>query len=427
MKVARMRLIDRWLGVPVCFLLTVVRRLLGRRPPEQGFALRRILFVKLAEQGSTVLAKAALDRAVGKVGRDNVFFLLFAENRPILDLMGVIPAQNVIAINASNVPRAILSALAAIYRLRRAGIDAAIDLEFFARSSAALCYLSGAAWRAGYHCFLGGGAYRGDLMTHRVPFNPYLHASQTFEVLVAALDQPSGKFPAIDMPPPPLRPCSAAFYPDSRDLEYSRRLVDSSLGDWNGSGLFLLNANASDLVPLRRWSDQRYVELARCLLSAQPKASVVFTGAPNEAEAIEQLVRQVDDERCVSVAGKTTLRQLLALYGLADVLVTNDSGPAHFATLTPIDVVVLFGPETPRLFAANSPRTHPVWAETACSPCVSAFNDRNSACMDNVCMQRITVKQVFDKVCRVYESRRSRKGLSSPLPRTPRKALHRAG
>ena len=114
MKVARMRLIDRWLGVPVCFLLTVVRRLLGRRPPEQGFALRRILFVKLAEQGSTVLAKAALDRAVGKVGRDNVFFLLFAENRPILDLMGVIPAQNVIAINASNVPRAILSALAAI-------------------------------------------------------------------------------------------------------------------------------------------------------------------------------------------------------------------------------------------------------------------------------------------------------------------------
>jgi ADP-heptose:LPS heptosyltransferase len=427
MKVARMRLLDRWLGVPVCLLLTLVSKVSSRRPPKHGSGPRRILFVKLAEQGSTVLAKAALDRAVEKVGQENVFFLLFAENRPILDLMGVIPAENVIAINARNLPRAILSALAALYRLRRARIDAAIDLEFFARSSAALCYLSGASWRAGYHRFLGGGAYRGELMTHRVPFNPHLHASQTFEVLVEALDQPPSKFPAFDRSPPPLRTCSAAFHPDSRDLEYSHRLLDNSLDSWNDAGLFLLNANASDLVPLRRWPSERYVELAQCLLSAHPKASVVFTGAPNEAEAVEKLVRQVDDKRCVSVAGKTTLRQLLALYSLADVLVTNDSGPAHFATLTPIDVVVLFGPETPRLFAANSPRTHPVWAETACSPCVSAFNDRNSACTDNVCMQRISVKQVFDRVCGAYDSRRSAKK-PSPLVRAgaPRPALHSA-
>jgi ADP-heptose:LPS heptosyltransferase len=417
MKVARMRLLDRWLGVPVCFLLTLVRKMFGPRPPEQGFAPRRILFVKLAEQGSTVLAKAALDRAVEKVGRENVFFLLFAENRPILDLMGAIPADNVIAINARNLPTAIFSAAAALYRLRRAKIDAAIDLEFFARSSAALCYLSGAAWRAGYHRFLGGGAYRGDLMTHRVAFNPYLHASQTFEVLVQALDTPGSKLPSFDTPPPPLRPGSAAFHPDGRDMEYSHRLLENLLGEWHGSGLFLLNANASDLVPLRRWSAERYVEVARRLLDVYPKANVVFTGAPNEAEPVEGLVRQVNDERCVSVAGKTTLRQLLALYCLGDVLVTNDSGPAHFATLTPIDVVVLFGPETPRLFASVSPRTHPVWAGTVCSPCVSAFNDRNSTCTDNVCMQRISVSQVFDQVCRAYDSRRSARKLPSPVPR----------
>jgi ADP-heptose:LPS heptosyltransferase len=31
-----------------------------------------------------------------------------------------------------------------------------------------------------------------------------------------------------------------------------------------------------------------------------------------------------------------TLRDLLVLYTLADVLVTNDSGPGHFSSLTPI-------------------------------------------------------------------------------------------
>ena len=56
------------------------------------------------------------------------------------------------------------------------------------------------------------------------------------------------------------------------------------------------------------------------------------------------------------LAGKTTLRQLLVLYTLAEVLVTNDSGPAHFATLTRIRVVMLFGPETPELFAARTSR-----------------------------------------------------------------------
>ena len=93
------------------------------------------------------------------------------------------------------------------------------------------------------------------------------------------------------------------------------------------------------------------------------------------------------------------------IYGLAEALVTNDSGPAHFAALTPIDVVTLFGPETPRLFAARTIRNHVFWAGIACSPCVSALNGRTSSCQDNVCMQRIDVDRVFDEVCRVHEER----------------------
>src|SRR5205085_11767447 len=121
----------------------------------------------------------------------------------------------------------------------------------------------------------------------------------------------------------------------------------------------------------------------------------------------EALVRAVDSPRCASLAGQTTLRQVLVLYSLADVLVTNDSGPAHFASLTPADVVVLFGPETPRLFAPVSPRTHPLWAGLACSPCINAYNDRQTACTDNVCMQRISVEQVFEIVCRLYQRNRT--------------------
>ena len=144
-----MRQADRWLGVPICLALTVVRRLLdcldhtaSRESP------RRILFVKLVEQGSSVLACSAIRRAIELVGRENVYFLVFEENRFILDVMGLIPPENVIAIRTDGLIRAAVEALQAIKLIRALAINTAIDMEFFARSSAALVFLSGEIGRA---------------------------------------------------------------------------------------------------------------------------------------------------------------------------------------------------------------------------------------------------------------------------------------
>src|SRR5262249_1613534 len=159
--------------------LTIVRRvrdLGGRRAAARP---RRIAFIKLAEQGSTVLAYSAIRRAVELVGRDQVFFLAFEENRAILDVMGLLPQGNVVTIRSHGLLTAFRDAVVALRRLRRLGVDATLDLEFFARSSAALAYLSGARSRVGLHAF-GRGPYRGDLMTHRLLFNPHLHTAQTF-------------------------------------------------------------------------------------------------------------------------------------------------------------------------------------------------------------------------------------------------------
>ena len=67
-----MRQIDRLLGVPACLLLTVVRKfhdvLKGARKSRPD-GIKSILFVKLAEQGATVLADSAIRRAVEMAGR----------------------------------------------------------------------------------------------------------------------------------------------------------------------------------------------------------------------------------------------------------------------------------------------------------------------------------------------------------------------
>src|SRR5438477_187208 len=99
MKINKMQRIDRWCGVPLCFLLTLLRRVLPKRPAASDGQPGNLLFVKLAEQGSTVLAYSAIKAAVKMVGREKVHFVVFDDNRFILDALELIPAQNVITIS----------------------------------------------------------------------------------------------------------------------------------------------------------------------------------------------------------------------------------------------------------------------------------------------------------------------------------------
>ena len=405
MSISTMRWVDKWAGIPVCVLLTIVRWLRDciRCTPENS--VRRIMFVKLAEQGSTVLACSAIRSVVEMVGRDNVYFLVFEDNRFILDTMGLIRPENVLTVRTGGISLLIADAFRVVRRMRKLRIDAIIDLEFFARLSAVLCFLSGARCRVGFHAFGGEGPYRGDLMTHKLRFNPHLHASQTFRMMVEALRVPADELPTFDMMPVSIDDGPPRFEPAAGEVEEARAILRQSAGGECFSPLILMNANCSDLLPLRRWPVERYVELARRLIDRFPEVRVALTGGPSEAAPVAALVEQVGSKRCFSLAGRTTLRQLLIIYNLAEVLMTNDSGPAHFATLTDIDVVTLFGPEHPKLFAAQTPRNHVFWEGIVCSPCVSALNNRTSPCRNNICMQRIDVDRVFKEVCRLYEAR----------------------
>jgi ADP-heptose:LPS heptosyltransferase len=295
------------------------------------------------------------------------------------------------------------SAASVMGAIRRRRIGACIDMEFFARFSAAIAYLTGAPVRVGFHVFFGEGPYRGDLMTHRLLYNPHLHTSRAFTSLVLALDADPAAFPTFGVVPPESPPLPV-FTPAAGEAADVAHILGAA-GMPRGARLVVLNANASDLLPLRKWDAGNYAALAARLLKEFPELWIAFTGSPEEAPRIAEIADSVGSPRSVCVAGRTTLRQLLVLFAMAEVLVTNDSGPAHFAALTSIDVVALFGPETPLLFSAPGPRNHSLWAGITCSPCINAFNNRQTACRDNVCMKTISVDQVFATVCRIYRAR----------------------
>ncbi len=95
--------------------------------------------------------------------------------------MEIIPDENVITIATKDLFGLATGALRAVLQVRKIGIDAVVDLEFLTRFSAILTFTTGAKSRVGFHTFFGDGPYRGDLMTHRILYNPHLHTSQMFE------------------------------------------------------------------------------------------------------------------------------------------------------------------------------------------------------------------------------------------------------
>ena len=390
------RFLDYWIGVPLCLLLTACRTLVADRtaPP------RKILFLKFIEQGATVLAQDAMSRAAASVGRDNIFFCVFESNRAILDLLGTVPPANIFAIRDRRLDLCLIDFLRALAAIRKQRVDTVIDMEFFSRASAIFAFLSGARNRVGLHRFTGELPNRGDLMTHRVQYNPHLHVSLQYAVLVEAAHHNPHEAPMLKVPLVQISSRGGTseplfrFTPTDAEVQSIRRQLPASAG----GPIVLINPNASDLLPLRKWESERFVELSRRVLAAYPTSTVVVTGASSEGAGAARVCAEIASPRAISLAGKTTLRELLTLYSLADVLVTNDSGPAHFASLTPVHTVVLFGPETPRLFGSLAPSTTIIWKELACSPCVSVFNHRLSPCRNNVCMQEITVADVYSAV-----------------------------
>ena len=105
--------------------------------------------------------------------------------------------------------------------------------------------------------------------------------------------------------------------------------------------IILLNANASDIVPLRKWPLENFVELGKQLLE-NSEFTIVLTGSPEENDVCMDLAMQINPNRTVNFAGQTSFKELITLYSISDLLITNDSGPVHFASTTEIPIMALF-------------------------------------------------------------------------------------
>jgi len=399
MKLQTQRWIDRWVGQLLCAGVSLWARWSGNANPKAPEQVRHVLVILLSEMGSIVLAGPMFAALRAKYPGATLHVLQLKKNQEVSRMLGLAADEHLHALDDKSGVQLVKDIWRFMQTMRALPLDVVVDCELFSRISALLSYVSGAKLRAGFTPHTQEGLYRGSFINRAIPYNPYQHISKQFLSLVDALD------PVQSSPVHKAAPI--------RDLpqgnELSVDFTDEELGSYRaklaadhpaavGRKLVLLYAGGG-ILPERAWPAEHYARVAQGLVASGHAVGLI--GLKDDAALAAELKTRVASDLCLNLTGYTrSIRELLMLFHAADLLITNDGGPGHFATLTPIQTMVFFGPETGKLYGPlpglRGAQARIYESGIACSPCLSAYNHRLTFCDgDNQCLKRIAPDPVL--------------------------------
>jgi len=361
-----MRRIDRWVGSPLCRLLSPLSRLFEKRPEANTVVLSKYLGI-----GSMILTYPLIHELKGRGYR--VVFLSFEANRALLERFGV---DQVLTVDPKSPLAFLLGTWRCVRQSRRMRPKAFLNLEFFSRYSALVGLFSGAPLRAGFHRIhlpIGG------LYSHRSNFNVYEPVFANFlnvgriANLVAEPDRLEDYIDGFGqffdgLPPPTL------------DGPYIVVNTETSQSD----------------AHLREWPVDKWCRLFGDLARAFPGRKLVLDGTRRSRATADAIKAAAGDAPIVDMVGENSILELAALIAGAELVITVDSAPAHLSAFARTPTVVLYGPDTPQLFGYRLPWVRTLFKGLFCSPCLAIYDAKESVldCRDNQCMKQISVAEV---------------------------------
>ncbi|MDR3457910.1 MAG: lipopolysaccharide heptosyltransferase II [Verrucomicrobiae bacterium] len=185
----------------------------------------------------------------------------------------------------------------------------------------------------------------------RVPYPASAHQIHEYLHLTAAL----GANPAALAPQLTVTPEEVAAVKKKFGLEALSRPV------------FGLNPGA-EYGPAKRWPAEKFSAAAKEIQTRTNCLWLIF-GGKNDVTPATRIGQGIEHQ---NLAGKTSLRELMALLKLCRVLLTNDTGPMHVAAALGTPVVVPFGSTSPELtgpVSADGVRHQIIKSDAPCSPC----------------------------------------------------------
>jgi heptosyltransferase-1 len=253
--------------------------------------------------------------------------------------------------------------------LRERRFELAIDMQGLFKT-ALVARLSGAPARIGFRNRQEGAFLLNNLSI--VPDRRDLHAVEVYLGFAAAVGAPT-------------TPVEFSIAISESD----ERAVDGLLGDRDN--LVALIPGARWLS--KRWTPAKFAAVADALADGEGCTSVVVGASSDTALAAE--VAASAKAPILDLTGKTTLKQLAALFRRCRLVVSNETGPMYIASAMGTPTVAIFGPTDAERLGPYGSVHAKVVPDLPCRPC------RRRTCQPLRCMEAIAPEPVVSAARRL--------------------------
>jgi ADP-heptose:LPS heptosyltransferase len=408
-----LRSLDKKLGQPVCFLFSLLN-LFKRK--NRDIRVKNILVLELFEMGAAVMAYPAIRCLRKNCPQANIYCLCTDSVKEAWEVLNVVPGDHILAVESKGLFRFGVSLLSCIVQLRKIKIDLLIDLGLFMRIASIIAFLSGAKLTAGFNRYEMEGLYRGNCYDYPVAFNQNTHIAKNFLALVLTAINKTNDGPNFK--------CGI----DLRDHEFPRYRSDSGISagvkrklseaypDYQRQPIILVCPDVGGNLPVRNYPQELYAIAIKKILLNNPESLVVLIGTVENRETCDRIAKEVGHRQCIDFSGQTaTLTELLELFQLAVLLIGNDNGPLHLASMTPCKILGLFSAESPFLYGPLG-NCVVLYQFYQCSPCLSAYNHKHTRCTDNRCLKTLHPDLVSDYALGLLEDKVSYRTCNNRVP-----------
>ena len=349
-------------------LYFIVRALTPLVKPEKYVVPNdgKVVIIKMLGIGSITRIVSTLKQH--NVDLNKVYFFTFSINR---ELCSILEIPNVFYIDSTSFLKAFVDVIRANSYIRKINPNYVIDYERSSNSIGVFTNLVTSFSRIGTISF-----YKS---THDQKSN--------LDVRYTIVNRSIYDLLMLSMP----------YLPKAKNKLSYGTIVDGNVT----CGKILININASDYLPYRKYPLKGFAEIITGLLKQNPDCTIHLIGSRAEKEYVQSLISEYFPiaENVINCCGIWSLNRLMEEFDKTQLLITNDSGPMHLAVMRKVKTITIWGPTVPSSFGyINHPHVINLQSNRTCSPCFTYPKSRAAiACNGSIsCMKDINPSQVVD-------------------------------
>jgi len=377
------RHIDRYVGIPILVFLSLLFKKKKRLPVQN---LKEILVIKFAAIGDVILMVPMLRLLKKHHPNANITFLSSDINYGMVKRVKYV--DEIINYNIHSAISNPVRFLKFLSEIRKKEFDLVIDAEQWSRINAILTVFLKKQYTIGF---------KFDKQYKHAYYDAIsIHSKNTHEVenfisllnIIGIQPKENEKYLEFDLPE------EAVSFADSfwKENKFENKYV---ICLQPGSGV---NGYA------REWKDEYYSELGKRLVSDFENVRILLTGLKSDFDRCEKIVSEIG-KNALNIAGKNNMDKDLAIVKKSNLMICGNTGILHLAASVGTKTIGLHGPNNPVIWGAYDKNAVVVQSDIYCSPCLYLGHD--FGCKKPVCMDRIRVEDVYQKVLESLEKENS--------------------